>query len=231
MCGRYTIIATAKEIERRFAVEVPMSYSPRYNAAPTQELPVITNENPEGLSFFRWGLQPYWAKDKSLPPLINSRMESIAEKPAFRQALIQRRCLVPADGYYEWKRLTKKSKIPYRIGLGENQLFSFAGIWEVLVDEKRNTNYSFSIITSSAVGELSSIHDRMPVILRRENERLWLGDSIPEGDYTGFLSQFMIRNLMHYPVSSLVNSVNNDNPGLINPSQAVDQFGNLDLFG
>jgi len=231
MCGRYTIIATAKEIERRFDVDVPVGYSPRFNAAPTQLLPVITNQSPQILSFFHWGLQPSWTIDKSLPPLINSRIETITEKPAFRNALIQRRCLVPADGYYEWKRLSKKSKIPYRIGLEKNELFSFAGIWEVAFDEKHNTINSFSIITTSATNELALIHDRMPIILRKEEEKLWLADSIPEDDYTGFLSNNSLSKLTSYPVSSLVNSVNNEGPYLIKPNQAMDQFGNLDLFG
>jgi putative SOS response-associated peptidase YedK len=231
MCGRYTIIATVKEIERRFEVDVPEEYSPRYNAAPSQLLPVITNESPAQLSFFRWGLQPSWALDRSTPPLINSRIETIAEKPAFRNALTHRRCLVPADGYYEWKRLSKKSKIPYRIGLGKNALFYFAGLWEVAVDEKQQSQYSFSIITTSATNELASIHDRMPIILNPENEKLWLTDSFAGGDYTGFLSDNMMSKLTYYPVSSLVNSVNNEGADLIKATLAADQFGNLDLFG
>ncbi|MDZ7608450.1 MAG: SOS response-associated peptidase [Cyclobacteriaceae bacterium] len=231
MCGRYTIIATVKEIERRFGVEVPAAYGPRYNAAPTQLLPVITNESPGQLVFFRWGLQPSWAMDKATPPLINSRIETITEKPAFRNSLMQCRCLVPADGYYEWKRLSKKSKIPYRIGLEKNELFSFAGIWTVAVDEKQNSRYSFSIITTTATNELASIHDRMPVILNREEEKLWLTESFAGGDYTGFLINNMNSKLTYYSVSSLVNSVNNEGSALIKPALAMDQFGNLDLFG
>ncbi len=231
MCGRYTIIATAKEIERRFDVAVPVGFSPHYNAAPTQVLPVITNENPESISLLRWGLYPSWAKEKSLPPMINSRIETITEKPTFRNALIQRRCLIPADGYYEWKRLSKKSKIPYRIGLGKNELFAFAGIWEAVITENQHTQYSFSIITTIAVNGLESLHNRMPLILTKENEKKWLADSVPGGDYAGFLSNNMVSTFTYYPVSSLVNSVSNEGSDLIKPTQAMDQFGNLDLFG
>ena len=109
MCGRYTIIAKAEEIEKRFNVHVPESYQPRYNAAPTQILPVITNSSPDGLSFFHWGLIPKWAKDKSISSkLINARAETLTEKVSFKNALQQRRCLVLADGFYEWKRSSKK---------------------------------------------------------------------------------------------------------------------------
>jgi putative SOS response-associated peptidase YedK len=231
MCGRYTIIATAKEIERRFNVEVREEYSPRFNAAPTQLLPVITNQSRGILSFFRWGLQPAWTLNKPMPPLINSRIETIAEKPVFRQAIIQRRCLVPANGYYEWKQLSKKSKIPYLIGLGKNELFAFAGIWNASVDENQNTYFSFSIITTAAVPELANLHDRMPVILLPEAENRWLADGTSDADYSRFLSINSISRLTRHPVSSLVNSVNNEGPELIKPTQAADQFGNLDLFG
>ena len=112
MCGRYTIIAKAEEIEKRFNVEVPEVYAPRYNAAPSQILPVITNQNPEGLSFFHWGLIPRWAKDKSISSkLINARAETITEKASFKNAMKHRRCLVLADGFYEWKPTGKKSCI------------------------------------------------------------------------------------------------------------------------
>lgn len=232
MCGRYTIIATAKEIERRFDVEVPVGYTPRYNAAPTQSLPVIINENDNRcrMTFFRWGLVPSWSKTKKHLPLINARLETLDEKATFKNALQHRRCLIPADGYYEWKRISKKSKIPYRICLGDRGLFAFAGIWELFTDENHDELYTFTIITTSASNDLSQIHDRMPVILDREAEKIWLNESMTTERLTGLLQKNHLSNLNSYSVSSMVNSVIKDDLSLIAPAPAVDQYGNLSLF-
>jgi len=230
MCGRYTIIATAKEIERRFEVEVPASYAPRFNAAPTQALPVITNNSPGGLSFFRWGLVPSWSQGKNSSPLINARIETINEKTTFRNALQHRRCLIPADGYYEWKRISKKSRIPYRLCLESKEMFSFAGLWEIYIDENQDNVSSFTIITTNSTDELSQLHDRMPVILDRDFEKMWLNDSMEVGALISFLQKHHVSNLHSYPVSSKVNAVQNDDPKLIETAPAMDQYGNLSLF-
>ena len=231
MCGRYTIIAKAEEIEKRFNVNVPETYKPRYNAAPTQILPVITNESPEGLSFFNWGLVPSWAKNKSISSkLINARSETLTEKVSFKNALKHRRCLIPADGFYEWKKSSKKSKIPYRIFLKTNELFAFAGLWEEYEDEEQEIVHTFTIITTTANTTISPIHDRMPVILEKDAEQSWLNSSISIENHISLLKAVDADKIEFHSISPLVNSVTNDNPQLIVPTPPADQFGNLTLF-
>jgi putative SOS response-associated peptidase YedK len=231
MCGRYTIIAKAEEIEKRFKVEVPEIYSPRYNAAPTQILPVITNENPGGLSFFRWGLIPSWAQDVSIgSKLINARSETIEERPSFRQAFKSRRCLVIADGYYEWKAVSKKSRIPYRIQLASEQLFSFAGLWELYKTSTDSIVHSFTIVTTESNAKTSHIHERMPVILNVDTEKIWLNNDAATEEHLSVLRSYDKKEIKFYSVSNLVNSVQNDNEQLIKPAPAMDQSGNLSLF-
>ena len=231
MCGRYTIIAKAEEIEKRFNVEVPELYAPRYNAAPTQILPVITNENPDGLSFFRWGLIPSWAQDITIgSKLINARSETIDEKPTFRQAFKSRRCLVIADGYYEWKKVSKKSRIPYRIQLSSEQLFSFAGLWEIYKSGNDACIHSFTIVTTESNSKTSQIHDRMPVMLDPDTEKIWLNNDVSPSEHLHVLQPYNQNGIKYYSVSNLVNSVQNDNDQLIRPAPAMDQSGNLSLF-
>lgn len=231
MCGRYTIVTKAEEIKARFNVDVPDVYKPRYNAAPTQILPVITNEHPEGLSFFHWGLIPSWSKNKSVSQkLINARMETLQEKATFKYALQKRRCLIPADGFYEWKASGKKTKIPYRIQLTNSELFSFAGLWEEYEDDNGENVHTFTIITTAANTTLSKIHDRMPVIMTQENEKIWLDDKASNDDHMKILLPYDADKMVMHPVSPKVNNVNNDNPELIIPTPPADQFGNYTLF-
>lgn len=231
MCGRYTIIAKAEEIEKRFNVEVPAGYVPRYNAAPSQILPVVTNERPQGISFFHWGLIPRWAKDKSISSkLINARSETLTEKASFKQALKHRRCLVLADGFYEWKKSGKKSKIPHHIFLKSRELFAFAGLWEEYEDDEQNLVHTFTIITTTANSAILDIHERMPVILEREKEQAWLTASESTASFDEFLKPYDAEKTGFNTISPLVNSVQNDDPQLIVPTPPADQFGNLSLF-
>lgn len=231
MCGRYTIIAKAEEIEKRFNVEVPELYTPSYNAAPTQILPVITNQRPEGLSFFKWGLIPSWAKDTSIgPKLINARSETISEKVSFKNALVHHRCLIIADGFYEWKRSTNKSKIPYRIFLNTKKLFAFAGLWEEYKDENQNLVHTFTIITTKANKVISNIHERMPVILDQDSEKLWLSSEPSTAEQLELLKPYSGQKMEFHTVSHLVNAVSNNNVQLIAPAPPTDQRGNLILF-
>ena len=231
MCGRYTIIAKAEEIEKRFNVEVPEIYRPSYNAAPTQILPVITNLRPKGLSFFKWGLIPSWAKDPNIgSKLINARSETVSEKISFKNALKSRRCLVISDGFYEWKRSTKKSKIPYRIMLSSKQLFAYAGLWEEYEDEENNLIHTFTIITTKANEAISNIHDRMPVILAPDAEKQWLSSKPNLAQQIDLLKPYAKEEIASYTISPLVNNVSNNNPQLIMPTPPTDQRGNLTLF-
>jgi putative SOS response-associated peptidase YedK len=231
MCGRYTIIAKAEEIEKRFNVEVPPIFTPRYNAAPTQVLPVITNENPQGLSFFQWGLIPSWSQSKkSAPPLINARAETIAEKSSFKDALKSRRCLVISDGYYEWKQSTKKIRIPYRIQVKPHALFAYAGLWEEFVEQDNSILHTFTIITTAANKITSSIHERMPAILTPEGESIWMNNDKSVAEHLSLLLPYPDHAVECFTVSNLVNSVQNDNPQLVLPTAPMDQKGNYTLF-
>lgn len=232
MCGRYTLVKSAEEIAQRFKIEVDPRYKPRYNAAPTQLLPVITSEAQEGLSWFYWGLIPAWSKNKAVSQkLINARSETVDEKVSFRRALKQRRCLIPADGFYEWKALGKKSKVPYRFTLKSDELFAFAGLWEEYEDPEGDMAHTFTILTTRANSLVGSVHDRMPVILKPEEENLWLSPEATPEELKALFNPTSADAMRSYTVSSRINSPSQDDASLINPAPASDQFGNYTLFG
>jgi putative SOS response-associated peptidase YedK len=213
MCGRYTISLTAHDIETYFGVEVPEFYKPRYNSAPSQFLPVITNKEQNLLQFFKWGLIPSWAKDSSIGhKMINARSETITEKPSFKNAFKTKRCLVIADSYYEWKK-TEQGKIPFRIKVKNQNILAFAGIWEIW--NKEETIKSFSIITTQAVKDLSDLHERMPVILPFENMKAWLNDSLSQEEALFLIKECVKNDFEYYEVSKNVNSPYNENENLI----------------
>lgn len=217
MCGRFSIAAPAGPIENRFDVEIGFNYTPRFNCAPTQNIPVISNREPGVLSLYRWGLIPVWAKDKKIGnSLINARAETITEKPAFKNSFRRKRCLVPADGFYEWKRTAAKQKTPYRITMKDEGLFSMAGIWDSWKDEEGEIIHSFSIITTTPNGLMQGIHDRMPVILERKDEKTWLQEKDPDV-LIKLLKPFPPELMKAYPVSTLVNSPANDIPEVMAP--------------
>lgn len=217
MCGRYTLTIEMDELAERFGCPtvVPV-LSPRYNIAPTQTVPVVVAANSYNrMTMMKWGLIPFWAKDPSMSSkMINARLESVAEKPAFKYALKQRRCLVPADGYYEWQK-TANGKIPMRIVLRERQLFSFAGLWEKW-NSPDGEVFSFTILTTTPAPSVAAIHHRMPLILSREQEDYWLrGLSNPQKLESYLAALNPIQELTAYPVSKLINSPTCDNPQCI----------------
>jgi len=195
-------------------------YSPNFNCAPSQRLPVITNKAPGKLSFLQWGLIPFWAKDPKIGfKLINARAESLAEKPAFRQAFEKRRCLIPANGFYEWR---KSDKTPFRIFLKDEKFFAMAGIWESWKDAEGRAIHTFSIITTTANSLMENIHDRMPVILHPENEEAWLKeDNISH--LHKLLLPFSSRVMEAYPISKKVNSPKNKGADIIEPVHIEEQ--------
>src|SRR5262245_15903963 len=179
MCGRYTIATPPDQLAERFDATLPAEMlQPRYNAAPTQLLPVLLNEDdPERhIQVLRWGLIPHWAKSANVDyRMINARAESLEEKPTFRTALQKRRCLVLADSFYEWQKTPDGKKIPMRIMLKSDEPFAFAGLWESWKDRESGESIrSFTIITTEANELVTPIHNRMPVILPRENENAWI---------------------------------------------------------
>jgi len=181
MCGRYQLAATEDDIRIRFNVDVYEEvYRPSLNCAPTQILPVILNTEQQKLSFLKWGLIPFWAKDHKIGNrLINARSETIDSKPAFKHAFRKRRCLVVSSGFYEWKKEGKK-KIPYRFFVRDKKLFSMAGIWEEWKDQDGKTIQSFSILTTTPNPLVEKIHNRMPVLLHPGQEHIWLDEENPE---------------------------------------------------
>lgn len=232
MCSRYSIIAKAEEVASHFTVDIPLSfYKPNYNAAPSQLLPVITSHSPQGLSLFYWGLPPERSKNRAITErIINLRAEAIHEKPVYKKVLRTNRCLIPADGYYEWKKIGKKSTIPYRIIRKDRAVFGFAGIWEEFDDESGDSRHTFSIITVPCNALTASVHERMPLILNREAEGTWLNPKASEAELLSVLIPYPAELMDLYTVSPRVNSVQYNDGSLILPAPAADQYGNLTLF-
>jgi putative SOS response-associated peptidase YedK len=212
MCGRYSFFTPLQNTaELLKAKVVPLfEWQPNYNAAPTNYMPVITNEFPKVIQFFRFGLLPQWSKDvKRIMP--NSRYESIIEKPAVEAIFKYKRCIVIADGYYEWKKLNKTEKQAYRFCMPNNGLMLFAGLWDVWGDNLQ----SFSIITRAATPQFADIHDRMPVLLTPYEATQWLDNNEPPKKKLPLLSGQNNKNIITYPISNLVNSVANNVPEII----------------
>ncbi len=214
MCGRYRLSRRKQLVEEYFDSAGEDDWVPRYNIAPTQPVPII-RQNPKEprreLSLVRWGLIPWWAKDSSgAAAMINARSETAATKPAFRDALKLRRCLIPADGFYEWKR-NGKEKQPYCFEVNDGELFAFAGIWETWKDASRKTIETCSILTTTPNAVTSTVHDRMPVILEPHNYDVWLDPGMTKVDaVTDMLKPFDARLMRSFPVSTRVNHAAND---------------------
>ena len=219
MCGRYTLTTPLEGIRQLFEVAVTSNLAPRYNIAPTQQVAAV-RLGPDGrreVGFLRWGLIPAWAKDATIASrLINARGETLAEKPAFRQAFAQRRCLLPADGFYEWAKTGSGGKQPYYIHRRDGGLMAFAGLWESWRGpDDAIPMETCCIITTAATESLAPIHHRMPVILAREQHDLWLDPKTVRGDLGGLLRPCRDDILSAIPVSSRVNKVANDDAALI----------------
>lgn len=220
MCGRFSIFADPERLAERFDASLPEEgLLARYNAAPTQNLPVILNEDVDGrrIQLLRWGLVPFWAEDPAIGSrMINARGETLAEKPSFRTALKKRRCLVLADGFYEWKK-TPDGKTPMRITLRSREPFALAGLWETWKGPAGDLLRTFTIITTSPNELLESIHNRMPVILPREHEAIWLDNAADQAIWLDMLRPYPADLMTAYPVSKRVNHVGNDDPQLVQP--------------
>lgn len=219
MCGRYSFAPDLKVVNEHYDITVnDGDFPPNYNCAPSQMLPVITNENADSLSFFKWGLIPFWAKDPAIGyKMINARGETIAEKPSFKNAFARRRCLVPADAFYEWKKMPGgKTKIPYRIFLPGSPVFSMAGLWETWKSPEGEKVQSFSIITTTPNQLMAGIHDRMPVILNQQEEEIWLKEN-NHNILLELIKPFDSHKMDAYQISSMVNSPRNNNREIIDP--------------
>lgn len=217
MCGRYRLTAKERYLRDHFGLDDDPPWIPRWNVAPKQQVAIIRQHRSEPKRIFglmRWGLIPCWAKEPSIGfKTINAMSETAAEKPAFRDAMKWRRCLILADAFYEWRRLSSKEKQPYSIGMADDSPFAFAGLWERWQDQDKNSVETCTILTTKPNSLVADVHDRMPVILRPEDYDLWLDPGVTApGRVTGCLQPFDAMLMKKYPVSSRVNSPENDDP-------------------
>ena len=213
MCGRFSL-AGFVGFEERFQLKIEFpDLKPNYNVAPSQDISVILNRGSNQLALFRWGLIPYWAKDPSIGhKLINARAETVDEKPSFKPCLQRRRCLIVADGFYEWKK-EGSTKRPHRITLKDQELFGFAGLWDTWKSPTGELVNSCTIITTTPNELMAPLHNRMPVILPRDVESVWLDQSITECTFLkSLLVPYTSDLMMAYEVSPFVNSVKNNGP-------------------
>jgi len=222
MCGRFTLSVDPADLQEAFPeFTFPAQVAPRFNIAPSQPILVVANDGTNKADFFVWGLVPSWAKDPTIGShLINARSETLAEKPAFRSAYKYHRCLIFADGFFEWQAQPgSKSKVPHFIQLKSEKPFAFAGLWEHWQSPDGSEIKSATIITTGPNELMVSIHNRMPVILPTEAYAQWL-DPAPRNpsDLQGFLIPYPAEDMKTYPVSPAVNSPANDRPEIIFPA-------------
>lgn len=205
----------------RFPVgRAPSSINPLYNIAPTQKAPVILNDSDRIMEELRWGLIPSWAKDPAIGnKLINARAETLTEKASFKRPFQSRRCLVPADGFYEWRfTKTTKGKIPMRIRLKSQEPFTIAGLWERWKDAEGRELRTFTIITTEANEALQPIHNRMPVILKVKDEEAWLDPNAGSKHLTALLAPYPAEEMETYEVSKLINNAAFNHPDCFTPA-------------
>ena len=243
MCGRYSLFVPPEDISERFDVDVS-AYEPRYNAAPSQSLPVITDEHAETLKTMEWGLVPSWADSRDDGGHINARAETLGETPSFRAAFEQEphgefsagRCLVPADGFYEWVEANGR-KQPYRVTLGDDEPFAMAGLWARWRPPTTQTGLdafaggdtdagtdiveTFTIVTTEPNDLVSKLHHRMAVILPRDEEHRWLSET--QSEARELLQPYPGDQMRAYPVSTLVNSPSNDSPAVVEAVSLDDE--------
>jgi len=219
MCGRYTLKVSLPELVKTFGLHASEAPAPRFNIAPTQDVAVVTSSGERTLETFRWGLIPFWAKDRSIGSrMINARAETVGAKPAFKRLLQSRRCWVLADGFYEWKREGAR-KQPMHIRLRGARPFVFAGLWDEWRAPEGQRVRTCTIITTQANPLLASIHDRMPVILPEYAAETWLTPGLlPAEELMPLLVPYPPEQMEAFPISPRVNSPHNEGEDLINPA-------------
>ncbi|MCB1033456.1 MAG: SOS response-associated peptidase [Acidobacteria bacterium] len=219
MCGRYTLHTPGETVAEIFDVTESVELAPRYNIAPTQEVAVVglSHQGNRSLGFMRWGLIPSWAKDPSIGNrLINARSESAAEKPAFRSSFKKRRCLVPADGFYEWKKVGD-GKQPHYLRMKTGAPFAIAGLWARWHGGEGDPVQSCTLLTTTPNEVAGAIHDRMPVILPAAAYSSWLDPETPPEALQELLVPYPAEEMEAYPVHPMVGNPRNDTPKCIEP--------------
>lgn len=229
MCGRFTLTATPEELQAAFPTfSIPHDLPPSYNIAPGQPVPVIPNNGKNKLTFHKWGLVPSWANEESLNRynFINARGETLIEKASFRSPYRRRRCLILADGFYEWRKSSHGGKTPYYFYLKNKQPFAFAGLWEIWHSPHGDELHSCCIITTEANNVVKPIHKRMPVILSQDAYPLWL-DAVEKKpqELAPLLNPYPATEMDAYPVSTFVNSPRNNSSQCIQPVKPPKQLG------
>ncbi len=221
MCGRFTLTATPDRLQEAFPqFHVPQQMLPHFNIAPTQPIAVVPNDGSNAVDFFTWGLIPSWAKDPAIGNrMINARSETLGEKPSFRTPYKRRRCLVLADGFFEWVKIPgQRAKQPHYITLLDHEPFAFAGLWEQWHSPDGSEIKSATIITTEPNSKIAALHNRMPVILHKRDYDRWLA---PEDRTPAQLQDLLVAypqdQMRHYPVSTIVNSPANDLPETVVP--------------
>jgi len=218
MCGRYTLTADQEALQVALGVEGLVHPHPRYNIAPTQEVPVVVapQGRPRGATL-RWGLVPFWAKDPSMGNrMINARSETAAEKPSFRTPFRRSRCLIPADGFFEWRK-EQGGKVPFWIHMEDEEPFTMAGLWDRWKDPDGKELLTFTILTTEPNEFLRPIHDRMPVILAPSERERWLDPDAPAEELEALLDPYPAEPMAVREVSTRVNSPRNDDPACLEP--------------
>lgn len=216
MCGRYELHTHPAALALAFGLPAPPAVAPRYNIAPMQDVPVVrlSHAGERELAFVRWGLVPRWAKDPAIGArMINARAETLAEKPSFRTALRRHRCLVPADGFYEWKLNAAGGKQPIHIGMKDGATFAFAGLTERWLSQEGEVLDTCTIVTTRANALLAPLHDRMPAIVAPARYGAWL--DVANTDVAAFFEPYPAEAMTYYPVSTRVNSVRHDDATLL----------------
>ncbi|QLG28173.1 SOS response-associated peptidase [Halorarum halophilum] len=232
MCGRTSLAIDLTVLTERFDAHpaAGVTIRPRYNIAPRDDLLAIQNDAPAEFDLLEWGFIPQWADDpEEGPQPINARSETVTEKPMFREAFESRRCLIPADGFYEWTG-TRGSKQPYRIERPDRSPFAYAGLWETWTPAEGEPRVTCTILTTDANEVVAPIHDRMPVILEEQHEETWLTGGSPD-KLQSVLTPYPSEELHAYPVSTRVNSPRNDSADLLEALDIGDQSGLGDFAG
>jgi putative SOS response-associated peptidase YedK len=224
MCGRYSLSVEMKELLAYFGlIELGFAYNPRYNIAPGQDIPaVIARQGRLRSGMLRWGLVPSWAKDPSIgSKLLNARAETAAEKPSFSGSFRRKRCVIPADGFYEWRKLQDGRKQPMRIRLKDSPLFVMAGLYDTWIRPDGSKLHTCTILTTEPNELMASIHNRMPVILHKEQIMDWLDPEMGDvGRLHEMLRPFPADRMTAYAVKTTVNNVKNDSIDCILPVEA-----------
>jgi putative SOS response-associated peptidase YedK len=215
---------------KRYGIQMNEPWKPRYNIAPTQQTVVITNRRPDEFSFFKWGLIPSWSLDENNSlHLFNARGETIFTKAPFKHVVRSQRCLIPSDGFFEWKKVGK-NKVPYRIMLASDDVFSMAGLWDSWENPNGEIINTYTIVTVDANKLVAEVHDRMPLILNQESEKLWLNDKASDAQLQAIVKPYDPEKMSFYQAHKVVNSVAYDYPECIQIAPKIYPGETFNLF-